>query len=118
MAAVSTIFALIGYEVKCACYSEILCERDYEAFKNLFEKLGVSDNIQYGTFNQLCETVLNEKGNIRELLLNRILRNNSVVNANAKAKKKILIIDEVDVFFSPQYYGQLYIPIVVEFQEL
>jgi hypothetical protein len=53
------IFALIKVEVFCACYSQQLSIRDYNQFFNLFKALGVEENIHYGTFETLCEHVIN-----------------------------------------------------------
>jgi len=36
LSVISTIFALLGAEVYCACYSKFLSERDQLAFANLF----------------------------------------------------------------------------------
>lgn len=55
LAIVSAVFALFGYDVSVACYSEYLSKRDYEDFAFLFEKLGVKHFITYDTFNALCE---------------------------------------------------------------
>ncbi len=62
LAAVSIIFALYGYEVNCACYSQYLSERDYKDFLDIFNELGITDRIFYGTFNMICERFINEKG--------------------------------------------------------
>jgi hypothetical protein len=66
LAFVSIIFSLHNYEVYCACYSELLSNRDKLTFSPLFEKLSLVDRIHYGTFNDLCELVINERGDIRE----------------------------------------------------
>ncbi len=39
LAVVSIIFALNGFEVKCACYSKYLSKRDFESFLPLFQVL-------------------------------------------------------------------------------
>ena len=51
LAVVSIIFALFGFDVSSACYSAYLSQRDYNDFKDIFEKLNVQDSIFYGTFN-------------------------------------------------------------------
>ena len=127
------VLALVGFEVSCACYSSYLSDRDYESFEQLFVAFGVSNYIHYGTFDQLCEQVINSDGNVREMVENMILtrRRN---NANHEKKDdnnyenkhnnddekymyvgnnnrgKILLIDEVDVFFSKDFYGNNYTP--------
>jgi preprotein translocase subunit SecA len=37
----STILALLGFHVSCACYSSYLSERDFESFKYIFTAFGV-----------------------------------------------------------------------------
>jgi hypothetical protein len=62
LAGLSSYLAMVGFKVRCACYSSYLSGRDQESFKILFEKLGVENNIKYGTFNELCEDILNGSG--------------------------------------------------------
>lgn len=80
--------------------------------------------ISYGPFSEHCESVFNEadKHNFKEVTkkvllneklskmqleyldrLNKLLKRESRVN-------RILVIDEVDVFFDEHYFGQLYTP--------
>ena len=89
------------------------------------------------SFNQLCEHVINDGGNVRELVQNAMIVNGSKVKREIKeikseekeedddgkrgdgpggsgsggdggARKKMSLIDEVDVFFSNEFYGQNY----------
>ena len=53
LAIASAVLALIGFDVNCACYSAYLSKRDYKSFEELFQVLGIQQNIHYGTFNQL-----------------------------------------------------------------
>ena len=104
MAVAASIFALIGYDVNCSCYSEYLSSRDKQAFASVFEALGIEDHIEYGTFNKLCEKVLQ-----------MIFENKSYLSpiiTKRGARSKVLLIDEVDVFLSEKYYGGLYLPSV------
>jgi preprotein translocase subunit SecA len=39
LAALSIIYSLCGYEVRCACYSEHLSRRDFEGFEAMFDQL-------------------------------------------------------------------------------
>lgn len=114
LAAVSCVFALAGIDVNCSCYSRDLSTRDKEAFAPLFEILGVSQHIDYGTFNKLCENLLNEQCNVREKVCDMILKNKScleVVQQKKCRQEKVLLIDEVDVFLSDEYYGGVYTPV-------
>ncbi|ETN97116.1 hypothetical protein RFI_40415, partial [Reticulomyxa filosa] len=46
---------------------EYLSCRDFKSFEPLFTALGVIDHIHYGTFNKLCERIINEGGDVRKL---------------------------------------------------
>ena len=115
MAVAASVFALIGFDVNCSCYSEYLSSRDKQAFASVFEALGIEDHIEYGTFNKLCENLLNEQCNVRETVLQMIFENKSYLSpiiTKRGARSKVLLIDEVDVFLSEKYYGGLYLPSV------
>lgn len=62
LAGLSCYLALCGFKVRCACYSAYLSGRDESNFRQLFERLGIENEIKYGTFNQLCEDILNQGG--------------------------------------------------------
>ena len=67
--------------------------------------------IIYGTFNQICEAYINKDGQIRDLVLSRILKNSSIIVGNKKPDvPRVLLIDEVDVFFSKEFYNKVYVP--------
>ncbi len=112
LAVTASVLALLGFEVSCACYSDYLSIRDYSAFKDLFDTLGIIDNIHYGTFNKLCEAVINENGNVRDRVRSLISNEKTLVAPMSviSNRPKILLIDEVDVFFSKEFYGKVYTP--------
>ena len=115
MAVTACVFALIGVDVNCSCYSEVLSMRDKSDFAPIFRALGVEERIEYGTFNRLCENLLNEQCNVREKVRDMILDNKNAVDAAAKTLRigpKVLLIDEVDVFLSEKFYGGTYSPSV------
>jgi hypothetical protein len=68
--------------------------------------------IHYGTFNKLCEDIINEDGDIRETVEQLISNgsNDTIQNSRRIKRAKILLIDEVDVFFSREFYGNVYTP--------
>ena len=118
LAVTSCIFALLGFEVNCSCYSEELSRRDKENFSNLFRCLKIEKIVHYGTFNQLCENLLNERCNIRETILKSLQENTLTVGTTGlKVLDKILLIDEVDVILSEKYYGVAYTPSVKWFNK-
>jgi hypothetical protein len=75
LAVLSIIFALCDFDVRCACYSVYLSKRDYKAFENMFNQLGLKDFIKYSTFNEICEMEINRNGELRDIVLNLILEN-------------------------------------------
>ena len=112
------VFALLGVDVSCSCYSDYLSSRDKSDFNSVFSALGVEERISYGTFNKLCEDLLNQQCNVRETVRDLIENNKSSIEAAVTHKKqpvrpKVLLIDEVDVFLSDQFYGGLYRPSLV-----
>ncbi|CAF4691084.1 unnamed protein product, partial [Rotaria sp. Silwood2] len=115
MAITACVFALVGVDVNCSCYSEYLSMRDKNDFAPVFRALGIEERIEYGTFNKLCESFLNEQCNIREKVHDMIINNKNsidVVKTTGRVRPKVLLIDEVDVFLSEKYYGGLYTPSV------
>ena len=129
LAGLSSYLALVGFKVRCACYSAYLSGRDQESFMPLFERLGVEKEIKYGTFNQLCEDILNSDGtNFKEEVTNMILEKPKgvfdkladLVGVNRvklnrgpneiSTNPTILVIDEVDVFFEDNFFGNSYCP--------
>lgn len=54
----SAIFALVGFEVHSACYSQYLSERDSKAFIELFKFLKIEDHITYGTIKEISDLIL------------------------------------------------------------
>ncbi|CAM4841770.1 unnamed protein product [Rotaria magnacalcarata] len=113
MAVTACVFALNGMDVKCSCYSEYLSTRDQNDFSSVFSTLKIEKQIEYGTFNKLCENLLNEQCNVREQVRDIIMKNQNIMHANlatASSRPKVLLIDEVDVFLSEKFYGGIYTP--------
>ncbi|CAF4051597.1 unnamed protein product [Adineta steineri] len=113
LAVVACVFALMGLDVNCSCYSEYLSQRDKNDFASLFQALGIDERIEYGTFNRLCENFLNEQCNLREKVRDMIMGNTNIIDVSSKTirmRQKVLLIDEVDVFLSEKFYGGMYTP--------
>ncbi|CAF4529650.1 unnamed protein product [Rotaria sp. Silwood2] len=108
----ASILALLSFDVHCACYSEYLSQRDYSIYLPLFDSLGIMNSIHYGTFNKLCEDIINENGDIRQVVEQLISTNTNHAMKHSREieRAKILLIDEVDVFFSREFYGNVYTP--------
>eukprot|EP01083_Nonionella_stella_P130939 397531_1 len=117
LAVSSAVLALLGFHVDCACYSKYLSVRDYKDFESLFISLDIHHHIKYGTFNELSENIINEDGNIRDIVTDLMLTEdeqksgaNKCYSPKRYARANVLLIDEVDVFFNKQFYGQFYTP--------
>ncbi|KAL4466765.1 hypothetical protein ABPG74_010362 [Tetrahymena malaccensis] len=111
----SLMLALLGCEVDVVCYSSYLSQRDHNAFKSLFDRFEVSNKINYYDFKQLSENYLKKYSNVRNLtskLIKAELQLENKENGNQQNQNnKILLIDEVDIFFNLDYYGKTYNPI-------
>ena len=113
LAVTAVVLSLLGYDVYCVCYSDYLSKRDYNSFKQLFDKLDLNNYIHYGTFNKICEEEINKDGDIRKSV-NDLILDGKLNDKNGQTKDyfrpRVLLIDEVDVFFSKDFYGNYYRP--------
>jgi hypothetical protein len=93
-------------------YSKYLSNRDKKSFERLFSSLAINDSIHYGTFNEMCEYVINSKVAVRDETCAFVtgIRNRINDKNPAKTKVQVLLIDQVDVFFSKDFYGNIYMP--------
>lgn len=67
LGACSTVLALLGFRVRCVCYSDYLSGRDFDLFCELFESFGVRGLVDYSTISEYSEVVTKRKGDIRQL---------------------------------------------------
>eukprot|EP00475_Leptophrys_vorax_P028905 TRINITY_DN420_c0_g1_i3.p1 TRINITY_DN420_c0_g1~~TRINITY_DN420_c0_g1_i3.p1 ORF type:complete len:1644 (-),score=423.25 TRINITY_DN420_c0_g1_i3:60-4415(-) len=107
----SAVLALLDFEVCVACYSKFLSERDYTDFRRIFEAIGVTRLVFYGTFQEVCERVLNESMDVRKTTLEFLECGKIEPTGTPSSTVRILLIDEVDVFFDESFYGNLYLPV-------
>ncbi|KAJ8604337.1 hypothetical protein CTAYLR_002512 [Chrysophaeum taylorii] len=61
------IAAILGFRVRCVCYSDFLSSRDHDFFRDLFVAFGVSARITYSKITTMSEDTIAEKGDIRSL---------------------------------------------------
>lgn len=110
LAIAACLLALLGYDVSVACYSEYMTRRDFADFESLFTRLKVLDRVHYGTFNGLCEASLNAHGDIRRRVTNFVsgVHPDTGVPRTPPCVRRVLLIDEVDVLFKEEFYGELY----------
>jgi len=109
----SCILALHQLRPYCVCYSDYLSKRDREAFMELFVLLGIDNLVHYSTFEQLCNLLVNRHADVRELTTKFVCGDRSAIKGkghNFEPTKSILLIDEVDVFFSETFFGSTYNP--------
>ncbi|XP_076286888.1 uncharacterized protein LOC143212217 [Lasioglossum baleicum] len=112
----ATLFALMGYRVKTLCYSEYLVTRDQEDFHDFLMVFGVEYKITYSTFKDMAWEVFTAMVNdtrqtLGELVEDRILNHSTERFGQLihdDRSNTILFIDEVDVFFTPKFYGSCY----------
>jgi len=113
----TTVLVLLGAKVNCACYSAYLSKRDKNSFDKFWKqfgfKVGVTQesDITYSTLKDLANILLNERGNIRELSKSFVEKKKSQKQEGTEGKRlRVLLIDEVDVFFSEDFCGKTYNP--------
>jgi hypothetical protein len=112
LAALAIVFALLGFSVDCACYSEYLSRRDFDDFALMFSALGILDRISYNTFQRLCEDLVNSTGSVRDMVQDLLVGGATAVAQPARVaqanKGRVLLVDEVDVFLS-KFIGSPYL---------
>ena len=67
LGACSSVLALLGFRVRCICYSDYLSQRDHGLFKELFERLGVLDLVAYSTIVEYSIHTVHRKGELGAL---------------------------------------------------
>jgi hypothetical protein len=109
LGALATYLAILGFRVDCVCYSRYLSDRDWNAFKGVFELFGVQDRVKYDTFTSLSKRLINSICDVRQGTRTFLSGDGAVVSGRVEDdRRKILLIDEVDVFFSEEFYGAVY----------
>lgn len=106
----AVFFALLDFKVDVVCYNPYLASRDEKYGQPLFKALNVYRDVNYFDFGHLSGK------HIKQLSLTSLvyhLMKNIHTDVQKKQEyKSILIIDEVDVFFSEKFMGQVYTPLV------
>ena len=107
----ATILGIMQCDVTCISYSKYLSERDYNQFEGMISDFGVSNFVKYVSVDQLCNEILNEGGDIRELTKDILINSRKTEIHHLKnTKMKVLLIDEVDVLFKEDVFGNSYSP--------
>mmetsp|Transcript_175699 Transcript_175699/g.558037 ORF Transcript_175699/g.558037 Transcript_175699/m.558037 type:complete len:1076 (-) Transcript_175699:522-3749(-) len=113
LGACSTVLALLGFDVRCVCYSSYLTTRDANFFKEVFEAFGGRSRIKYSTITELTEDMLCARGNVFDMtahLVNGHSPNLGSRSSTSASSDHILLLDEVDVFFGDNFYGDTWNP--------
>ena len=119
LGALATLFGVLDYPVRCVCYSEYLSSRDFNDFKDIFVAFKCQNRITYSKITAFSEHSVSQEGNIRKLTQRMILEKYSTTDTfegdeetkwdgQQNSDKEILLVDEVDVFFGKDFYGQTY----------
>ncbi|CAB9511747.1 expressed unknown protein [Seminavis robusta] len=75
LGAAAAALGLLGFKVRCVCYSEYLSARDWSLFESVFKRLHLERLVVYSKITTLSEDTTTRKGDIRGLtagLLNNI----------------------------------------------
>jgi len=75
LGATAVVLGLLGFRVRCVCYSEYLSNRDYDLFRDVFDHFNVLNFIKYSKITTFSEDTTAYKGDIRKLTTS-LLRSN------------------------------------------
>jgi len=65
--------------------------------------MDVLEYVKYGTFAELCKNFINDPNDLGKMSQNLITSNLGNLKDRNSDKKRILLIDEVDVFFGADF---------------
>eukprot|EP00438_Fugacium_kawagutii_P033228 Skav228412 [mRNA] locus=scaffold1325:62493:65111:+ [translate_table: standard] len=110
LGAAATLFAMLGFNVRVACYSDYLSSRDAKDFHETFSSFTVLQRIQYSKITTFSEDLVAAKGDIRSLMLElfagkKLSKQVAAAQADA-SKNQVLLVDEVDVFMGPEFIAR------------
>lgn len=117
---IATVLALTGHNIQVVCYNKYLVERDAQDFQALFNAFQVLKVINYSTYDGMANLVLSPEVDNNPVKLRALVEDLLVSEMNEKGLKKptsqiqdnsVVLMDEVDVFFSRDYYGNGYYPV-------
>ncbi|GAM16943.1 hypothetical protein SAMD00019534_001180 [Acytostelium subglobosum LB1] len=112
LAILSLVLALLKFDVKCVSYSSYLSKRDFNDFMDVFILFGCQDNISYSTIGDLCEVLIKENGDVRDLTESFLKNKLDKQSPKPSPRPRILLVDEVDIFFGDSFIGRTYNPCV------
>jgi hypothetical protein len=91
------MFALLGSNVSCACYSSHLSSRDFQAFADLFRTFGVEGQIVYSTIDEVAKRFVNSQGSLQDAVVHVLKHGTQPAKLPAAADRRptVLLCDEV-----------------------
>jgi len=132
----ATLFAMLGFRVRCVCYSSYLSSRDFREFASTFAAFRVKEFIKYSQIAAYSEDLVARQGDIRSLTADLLGQkcnatcaagpthqtdveealatqgqtdtSGSTLSKNCAALPEVLLVDEVDVLFGEAFYGKTY----------
>ena len=110
----AAVFAKLGYKVDVVCYNSYLSKRDSDAFSDLFSSLCLQ-NVNYSDFDELCSRLMETDEclpNVRRIFKCFLTNSKNRISRSNGKEKSLLLLDEVDVFFSEDFYGRPHCPAV------
>ena len=116
LAITACIFALAGFDVTCSYYSKALSTRDWDTFCSIFRALDLTKRLTYSSFDQMCEQLVGEQCDAREKVRDMFVNNKIILNVEQVklgTRRKVLLIDEVDMFLNDRFYGKLHASSVI-----
>ncbi|KAL9706716.1 hypothetical protein quinque_010234 [Culex quinquefasciatus] len=112
LALIAAVLALTGHQVQLVCYNDYLVKRDAKDF--------IEDAVKYNTYREMANAMIAPEVNGNRMGLRKFVNDLLLPEqGNTRPEKpkaqvqdnSILLMDEVDVFFTKEYYGTEYWPI-------
>ncbi|XP_058819849.1 uncharacterized protein LOC131682418 [Topomyia yanbarensis] len=113
------LFALTGHKPRIVCYNHYLVERDESDFKQFYAIFNINNIITYSTYDAMANELIapivdGRRMGLRDLMSVMLLKDAAPVRSKFVSEdcaSSVLLIDEVDVFFTKEYYGGVYCPV-------
>ncbi|XP_058813067.1 uncharacterized protein LOC131677338 [Topomyia yanbarensis] len=115
----AALFALTGHKPQIVCYNQYLVTRDESDFMPFFAILNINNDITYSTYDGMANALIapvidGRQMKLRDLITDMLLKNTVPGQSKFTLENRVnsvLLIDEVDVFFTKHFYGSVYCPL-------
>lgn len=105
----ATILGLLGFRVRCVCYSKYLSTRDGRLFEPVFKLFKVARSIKYSAIRdyagEKCSGIWQK---LTDLVNGTLVASADVIEHQ---QEEVLLVDEVDVLFGPDFMGESFYPV-------